>query len=65
MAFNGHTNCRTVTAKSEAAALRAGAENACADITSGVTNTMQCQAAQPQSVRWLQRPDMGTTRGAQ
>ncbi|MBV8833530.1 MAG: hypothetical protein JO108_30395 [Acidobacteriaceae bacterium] len=59
MSFNGRTNCRTVTAKSEAAALRAGAENACADLTSGVTNTMECVASQPQSIRWLQRPDTG------
>ncbi|HMF77450.1 MAG TPA: hypothetical protein VK604_17460 [Bryobacteraceae bacterium] len=56
MAYQGRTNCRTVSAKSEAAALRSGAENACADIASGVTDTMRCDGSEPQSVRWLSRP---------
>lgn len=56
MAYAGQTACKTVSAKSEAAALRAGAENACADISSGVTDTMRCQQSEPQRVRWLQRP---------
>jgi hypothetical protein len=56
MAYQGRTNCRTVNAKNEAAALRSGAENACADIASGVTDTMRCNASEPQSVHWLSRP---------
>lgn len=56
MTYQGRSNCRTVSAKSEAAALRAGAENACADIASGVTETMGCDASEPHSVRWLSRP---------
>jgi alkylhydroperoxidase family enzyme len=56
MAYGGKSACRTVKAKSEAAALRSGVENACADIASGVTDTMQCQRTDPQSVRWLARP---------
>jgi hypothetical protein len=56
MAYEGRTACKTVNAKSEAAALRSGAENACADISSGVTATMRCQESEPQSVRWIERP---------
>lgn len=55
MAYQGRSSCRTVNAKSEAAALRSGVENACADISSGVTDTMRCQNENPQSVKWLQR----------
>jgi hypothetical protein len=57
MAFNGRTACKTVRAKSEEGALRAGAGNACADIASGVTDSMRCEQAPPQSVKWLSRPE--------
>jgi alkylhydroperoxidase family enzyme len=56
MSYGGRSACKTVHARSEAAALRAATENACADISSGVTDTMRCQQAEPQSVRWLERP---------
>jgi hypothetical protein len=56
MEFQGRTNCRTVSAKSETAALRSGSENACADIASGVTDTIRCDGSEPKSVRWLSRP---------
>jgi hypothetical protein len=56
MVYQGRTNCRTVSAKSEKGALRGGAENACADITSGVTETIACQQSQPTSVQWLHKP---------
>ncbi len=57
MAYQGRTNCRIVTAKSEQAALRSAANNACAEIASGVTDTMRCEQSSPQSIKWLQRPD--------
>jgi hypothetical protein len=57
MADEGRSACRTVSAKSEQAALRSGAENACADIVSGVTETIRCDSSQPKSIRWLNRPD--------
>jgi hypothetical protein len=44
-----------VSAKSEQAAVRAGTENACADIASGVTDTMRCVETEPQSVKWLRK----------
>jgi hypothetical protein len=56
MTCQGRTACKTVNAKSETAALRSGTENACADIASGVTDTVRCQESEPQSVRWIQRP---------
>lgn len=56
VAFEGRKACKTVSAKSEQAAIRAGTEGGCADIASGVTDTMKCVGSEPASVRWLQRP---------
>jgi hypothetical protein len=56
MFFNGRFNCKTVAGRSESAALRGGIQNACADIASGVQDTMGCESSQPKTVRWLQRP---------
>jgi Na+/alanine symporter len=56
MAYQGRKACKTVSAKSEQAALRSAAENACADIASGVTDTMRCEQSEPQRVKWLARP---------
>lgn len=56
MVYEGRTACKTVTGKSETSTLRGGISNACADIASGVTQTMGCEQTQPQSVQWLQRP---------
>ena len=55
MAYQGRSSCRTVSAKSEESALRSATENACADVSSGVADTMKCQQTQPQSVNWLSR----------
>jgi hypothetical protein len=55
MTFDGRSACRTVNAKSEAAAVRSATENACADISSGVDDTIRCQNTEPKSVRWLNR----------
>lgn len=56
VAYQGRSACKTVTGKSETSVLRGGISNACADIASGVTQTMGCEQSQPQSVKWLQRP---------
>jgi hypothetical protein len=56
MEFEGRKACKTVKAKSETAAIRAGTEGDCADIASGVTETMKCVGSAPASVKWLQRP---------
>lgn len=57
MIFNGQTACKTVSAKSEDFALRGGRENACADISSGVDDTIRCQNMEPKSVKWLKKPE--------
>jgi hypothetical protein len=52
--FQGRTACRTAGAATEQAALRTAQENACAQIASGVTDSMQCgNLQQPTSVKWL------------
>ena len=56
MFFGGRFNCKTVSGRSESAALRGGVQNACADIASGVEDTMACEGSEPKSVRWLQLP---------
>ena len=56
MTFNSQTVCKTVNAKSEEFALRGARENACADISSGVDDTIRCQNMEPKSVKWLKRP---------
>jgi hypothetical protein len=56
MAYQGRSACKTVSAKSEQAALRSAMENACADIASGVTDSMNCTQSEPRRVRWLQKP---------
>jgi len=54
VAFNGRNECRTASADSQDHALRSAQSNACALIVSGVTETMQCEHANPVSVKWLQ-----------
>lgn len=47
MGFDGHEICRTVTGKTEQEGVRTGVNNACALLTSGMTNTMRCERGQP------------------
>lgn len=56
MNFQGRQACKTVSGKSEEAALKGGIENACGDLVSGVSETFACGQMQPQSVKWLSRP---------
>lgn len=56
MAYQKRSACRTVSAKSEQAAVRSASENACADIASGVTDSMRCEQSEPQRVKWFNRP---------
>ena len=51
--FQGQTACRTAAAATETQALRTAQENACALISSGVTDSMQCGNSQPVSVKWV------------
>jgi hypothetical protein len=50
--FRGHTSCRTASARTRELALRAATENACALISSGITDSNQCVNTPPDSVRW-------------
>lgn len=56
LAYHGQTSCKVASATSEMAAVRTATEGACADIASGVTETVSCQNTTPQSVRWLKKP---------
>ncbi len=55
VAFQGRQACRTAGASSEEQAQRAATENACAEIASGVTDSMACENRPPASVVWLTR----------
>jgi hypothetical protein len=49
--FNGRTNCRTAAGASEEFARRTATTNACADIASGVTDSIACENTPPNSVK--------------
>jgi hypothetical protein len=49
MAYRGQQQCRTVSAADEKEALQGGIINACAFISSGVTDSMACQRGEPVS----------------
>jgi len=53
MAFQGHSACRTAAGSSQEFALRTATSNACAQIASGVTDSLACEQSQPVSVRWI------------
>jgi hypothetical protein len=53
MAFQGRSACRTAGASTEEQALRTATENACALISSGVTDSIACDNTPPTSVKWL------------
>ena len=50
--FRGRQSCRTASARTRELALRTATENACALISSGVTDSNQCNHTDPDSVRW-------------
>ena len=47
MPFAGREVCRTVTGKTEVEGLRTAIDNACAHLSSGVTETLRCQRTKP------------------
>lgn len=54
VAYHGASACRTAEGRTQDEAQRAAHDNACAQITSGVTGTIGCQDTPATSVRWLQ-----------
>ncbi len=53
VAFKGRSDCRTASADTQDHALRSAQSNACALLVSGVTDVMQCEHAEPTSIKWL------------
>jgi hypothetical protein len=53
MEFNGMTSCRTVSGSKREETLRTAIANACATISSGVTDSMACDRTEPKKVTWL------------
>jgi hypothetical protein len=51
--FHGMTSCRTASGSSEEFALRTATTNACATISSGVTDSIACDQSRPKKVTWL------------
>jgi hypothetical protein len=54
MVFNQRRDCRTASAETRENALRTAVTNACAQLSSGVIETSQCEGTQPESVNWVQ-----------
>jgi len=50
--FNGRRDCRAATAQTREEAQRAATSTACAQLSSGVTETNQCENTPPDSVDW-------------
>jgi hypothetical protein len=51
--FRGKQSCRVASASTEAQAQRTATENACAEIASGVTDSMACENTRLVVVTWL------------
>ena len=54
--YQGRTNCARAAGSSEQFAIQAATSNACATISSGVTEVMQCEHTNPSRITWLKRP---------
>jgi hypothetical protein len=54
MEFGGRQACRTASASSRDQALRTATDNACAQISSGMTDSIACTQSMPKSVKWLE-----------
>lgn len=52
--FQGRSACRTAAGATEETALRTASDNACALISSGMTDSIACQSTSPVSVKWLE-----------
>jgi len=50
--FQGRTNCAKASGKTEEEAIRTATDTACATISSGMTESIQCSNTEPDSIRW-------------
>ena len=48
--FNGRSNCRTASGATEEFARRTATSNACAELASGVTDSIGCENTPPTSI---------------
>jgi hypothetical protein len=53
MEYQGRSACRIATASNERDAVQTAVVNACAQISSGMTDSMRCQNQPPRSVKTL------------
>ena len=53
--FNGRTNCKVARGADEQTAIRTAIDNACGEIASGVTDSMNCTRSAPKSIKILQK----------
>ena len=53
MAYQGKEACQTASGQTEAEAKRTALDTACAQIASGMTDTVACQNGEPKSVKVL------------
>jgi hypothetical protein len=53
MEFNGRTSCRTTRGSTREFAMHTAMSNACAEISSGVTESLACEHADPAKITWL------------
>ncbi|MFN7919187.1 MAG: hypothetical protein U0Q16_03770 [Bryobacteraceae bacterium] len=53
MEFAGRQACRTASAATREQAQRAAVDNACALISSGMTDSIACTSSAPKKVTWL------------
>ncbi len=54
MEFEGNVACRTASGATRKDALQAAKDNACAQLTSGMTNSRMCTAQEPVNVDWVE-----------
>jgi hypothetical protein len=52
MDYKGRTSCRTAAGATKEFALRTAITNACAEITSGVTEVLGCEHTEPTATNW-------------
>lgn len=55
--FDGRQACRSASGATREDAQRVAQDNACAQLTSGMSNTRRCGAQIPISVTWLEEPE--------
>lgn len=54
MEFQGRTNCATASGTTREEAVRTATDTACATISGGMTESIQCSRTTPTSIEWKQ-----------